>query len=503
MGNTHGQQQQQAVTTLSTAGDTTGQQEAYFHIEGTCVAGSSRKYTDPMSSNSPCLLTTRKSKNLKNLQLNLSGSASPSRAVGTGRELSIPLPRQAPDSDSVSNESFSSVQSLKSPPPNRTPTPTGGQTPSFLSNAKPPTQYFRKMPSFTSPTGPNGLSSSSSNPGSATQRKRSATSLSIHIPTGGVGGDDPLESGAVSSIDRKTVYGDYLPTNPKILDPSPRSNANTQSNVHSKVDLAAGTNTSVNDGNLTGSNRLVHLLPFEKPQRPLHSLEFSDHVNSNLLSSSVSSMASSPPISSSPLYEGIAAPITLDPISSANSYSSEIKPQTIMHSFSESTANAENFKFAYPNGPICVLEPNLYLYSEPTLDEITDFDVIINVALEIKNFSDEVKEINLNSDGKRHIIEYYYVPWTHTSRLTSDFPFLTELIDKSLKGGKKVLIHCQCGVSRSASLIMAYFMKVYRNGYNDAYGRLKRVVPQISPNLSLIYELIEWGEWLNNQSPEC
>lgn len=43
---------------------------------------------------------------------------------------------------------------------------------------------------------------------------------------------------------------------------------------------------------------------------------------------------------------------------------------------------------------------------------------------------------------------------------------------------------------------MAYFMKYYQFGYNDAYKKLKAIVPQISPNLSLIYELIEWGEWL-------
>lgn len=193
-----------------------------------------------------------------------------------------------------------------------------------------------------------------------------------------------------------------------------------------------------------------------------------------------------------------------------------------MHSFDESKmdeTNAETFKMAYPNGPICVLKPNLYLYSEPTFDEVTDFDVIINVAQEIKDYTNQVDErnkiaeiagiknfdnISIDSQNRekltfrnsRQNIEYYFIPWTHTSRLTSDFPYLTALIEKSLKSNKKVLIHCQCGVSRSASLIMAYFMKVFGGGYNEAYGRLKQIVPQISPNLSLIYELIEWGEWL-------
>jgi tyrosine-protein phosphatase MSG5 len=155
-----------------------------------------------------------------------------------------------------------------------------------------------------------------------------------------------------------------------------------------------------------------------------------------------------------------------------------------------SNLQADNYKLAYPNGPICVLEPNLYLYSEPTFEELSPFDVIINVAQEIKDFSKQVE------NHPSYSISYYFIPWTHTSRLTSDFPRLTDIIDGALKQGQSVLIHCQCGVSRSASLVMAYFMKYYQFGYNDAYKKLKAIVPQISPNLSLIYELIEWGEWL-------
>ncbi|GME84162.1 unnamed protein product [Ambrosiozyma monospora] len=105
--------------------------------------------------------------------------------------------------------------------------------------------------------------------------------------------------------------------------------------------------------------------------------------------------------------------------------------------------------------------------------------------------------------GRQKKIQYYFIPWTHNSRLVSDFPHLTQIIDDALLSNKKVLIHCQCGVSRSASLILAYFMKVNKTGYNDAYNQLKLKAPLISPNLSLIYELMEWGNYLgysNNAS---
>lgn len=40
---------------------------------------------------------------------------------------------------------------------------------------------------------------------------------------------------------------------------------------------------------------------------------------------------------------------------------------------------------SYPSGPIIICQPNIYLYSEPTREEAGDFDVVINVAKEVKN----------------------------------------------------------------------------------------------------------------------
>ncbi|CDK26522.1 unnamed protein product [Kuraishia capsulata CBS 1993] len=143
---------------------------------------------------------------------------------------------------------------------------------------------------------------------------------------------------------------------------------------------------------------------------------------------------------------------------------------------------------AYPDGPVCVLDSKLYLYSEPTIEQIESFDIIINVAKELKNYSDVLSSANKP--------EYYFVPWTHSSKLSPDFPKLCGIIDTGLQMNKRVLVHCQCGVSRSASLIVAYFMKKLCLGYNDAYSLLKVRAPSICPNLSLIYELMEWGKAL-------
>lgn len=499
----------------------TEQPENYLSIR----ESDTKKMIDLLSPNSSPSLPTRKSKNLKNLQLNLTNS--PRNNINNHEipNTSIPLPNQRTE-DSTAPNSSSSLNTLKTPVLSRTPTPTGnlpavgagaangtGAAISPFSNPR-PLQHFRRMASFNS-SSPSSSSACSSINGNSiklnlsggnsngstntinnsninnNQRKRSATTLAINIPVHDVeaenNGDSP-GNGHAPGGGLKSAYGDFI--------------------FNYDTDLPNDRNASKTN------NKKIPVLPFEKPQKRTSSMDFSSQDSLSLSPISFSSPSISLPAKPFPV------PVDLN--SSGQLYSSEIKPQTIMHSFDESKmdeTNAETFKMAYPNGPICVLKPNLYLYSEPTFDEVTDFDVIINVAQEIKDYTNQVDErnkiaeiagiknfdnISIDSQNRekltfrnsRQNIEYYFIPWTHTSRLTSDFPYLTALIEKSLKSNKKVLIHCQCGVSRSASLIMAYFMKVFGGGYNEAYGRLKQIVPQISPNLSLIYELIEWGEWL-------
>lgn len=150
-----------------------------------------------------------------------------------------------------------------------------------------------------------------------------------------------------------------------------------------------------------------------------------------------------------------------------------------------------NVKDAYPNGPLLVIPPNIYLYSEPTLHEILDFDLIINVAEEIPNLQ---YMIPLEFHGK---IEYHHVEWSHQSNIVKDLKKLTDIMHKATLQNKKVLIHCQCGVSRSASLMVAYIMRYFNMSLNNAYNKLKSVAKDISPNMGLIFQLMEWSEELS------
>ena len=145
-----------------------------------------------------------------------------------------------------------------------------------------------------------------------------------------------------------------------------------------------------------------------------------------------------------------------------------------------------------PEGPIRIHDTGVYLYLEPTAEEAARFDVVINVAKEVRNpFNKEQGERNdtvmstwrnASMASKRFSMEdpqtamseisfksafefqpsdsesatpttstpksasppeYIHVGWDHNSEILDDLLPLCELIDERIAQGKKVLVHCQ------------------------------------------------------------
>ena len=212
---------------------------------------------------------------------------------------------------------------------------------------------------------------------------------------------------------------------------------------------------------------------------------------------------------------------------------------------------------AYPEGPVCIYEPSVYLFLEPNDEEAAKFDVVINVASEVKNpflpanesTQPETKNVGVQvnfaaledsrnmkentpeppsavseksfrsafeslpsesltygADTSKVIKnqpEYIHVPWEHNTKVSLELLALCELIDDRVKRGKRVLIHCQCGVSRSASLIIAYGL--YKNPDltdNEAYNAVKDRSKWINPNMHFIFELHAFKKMLNERFPK-
>lgn len=208
---------------------------------------------------------------------------------------------------------------------------------------------------------------------------------------------------------------------------------------------------------------------------------------------------------------------------------------------------------AYPNGPICIYEAGVYLYFEPTAEQAATFDLIVNVASEVKNpflasSSSSQKDIDarrvdgppaenvdfaalsrpkpvtsfgmddnspttpkatpvmmqitqpgeITIDGKTFKTpEYIHMPWEHNTDIVPDLYRLVKIMDDRVQQGKRVLVHCQCGVSRSASLIVAYGLyKDPHMSVQDAYDRAKKRSRWIGPNMNLIMQLQEFRNGL-------
>lgn len=196
---------------------------------------------------------------------------------------------------------------------------------------------------------------------------------------------------------------------------------------------------------------------------------------------------------------------------------------------------------SYPDGAILMHEPSVHLYSEPKLEEAMNFDVIINVAREVKNpFKAKLEE--KERESIRHeeapfsaasmmsfrtafevqptesettspstprpkdevkTPEYIHKPWDHNTDVKDELWDLCQTIESRVNEGKRVLVHCQQGASRSATLIIAYGM--YKNpgmSVADAYTMAKSKSPWVNPNMSLLFSLNDFKKVIERKQSE-
>jgi tyrosine-protein phosphatase len=209
---------------------------------------------------------------------------------------------------------------------------------------------------------------------------------------------------------------------------------------------------------------------------------------------------------------------------------------------------------SYPEGPILMHEPSVHLYLEPKIEEAMQFDVVINVAREVKNpFKEmeiqEAKEVpastssnptNITPDpsdippdtaatmmsfktafevqpsgstesspttpkpvAEKKVPEYIHIPWDHNTDVKDELWDLCQIIEARTKEGKKVLVHCQQGASRSATLIIAYGMYINQDlGPNEAYSMAQAKSRWVNPNMSLLFSLNDFKKVIERKKAE-
>lgn len=141
----------------------------------------------------------------------------------------------------------------------------------------------------------------------------------------------------------------------------------------------------------------------------------------------------------------------------------------------------------YNGGPVSidVIEKNLYLGS-------------LSAAKDIKTLSSYKISHILTIDTcplPRHILEMKHLTTKFVQLsdqpkedLLTQFDECVAFIEEGLSKGK-VLVHCYFGISRSASVVIAYMMKKYNLSYHEAFGKVKSQRSIVYPNPGFVSQL--------------
>ncbi|KAL7715761.1 protein-tyrosine-phosphatase [Entamoeba marina] len=184
----------------------------------------------------------------------------------------------------------------------------------------------------------------------------------------------------------------------------------------------------------------------------------------------------------------------------------DIKPMKQLQEFSvngnfiENPKNADGvmaFSFASPYYQ-CVpnqIEEHLFLGS---LDSTKDRDILLNRNI-IGVLSLGVKAIVVS---KKIRVEYMPIPDLPTEAIDILFPQCFNFIDSIIKSGGNVLIHCQAGISRSSTVLIAYIM--HRNGwtYRESFDYIRKKRPIIMPNAGFERQLLTLEQRMFNAMSE-
>lgn len=75
---------------------------------------------------------------------------------------------------------------------------------------------------------------------------------------------------------------------------------------------------------------------------------------------------------------------------------------------------------------------------------------------------------------------------TPTALINKHFREAIDFIEGHIREGRNVLVHCRVGMSRSATLVIAYLMHKEWLSYDEAYKKVKEKRRIIQPNIGFV-----------------
>ncbi len=130
----------------------------------------------------------------------------------------------------------------------------------------------------------------------------------------------------------------------------------------------------------------------------------------------------------------------------------------------------------------------------PEIDKITD-------KIYLGNEDGQREKLKLKELGVTHILNcaaylenfhpesFVYLNLEMDDSLTENLSKFLPQAFKFIEESEIVYIHCQAGISRSASIVIAYIMWKHKLSYENSYEMVKQARKRISPNSGFIKQL--------------
>ncbi len=136
---------------------------------------------------------------------------------------------------------------------------------------------------------------------------------------------------------------------------------------------------------------------------------------------------------------------------------------------------------------------NLYLSGD---DVAQDFDLLTSKSItHILNLTTNVQNLYESKKIQYKRMQIYDMPTENIlQHFSNAFEFLTNALSDC---SNSVLVHCNAGVSRSASFVIGYLMQrgLFKN-YADAYKHVKSCRSKICPNDGFVLQLKQYEQSL-------
>jgi protein-tyrosine phosphatase len=169
----------------------------------------------------------------------------------------------------------------------------------------------------------------------------------------------------------------------------------------------------------------------------------------------------------------------------------------------QSDQNYETLQALQLQNPAQIL-PNLYLSSETPAKNLTLLKQLhINHILNLTGFKHHTNELRFQFDyPSEFTILHIKIADEMDVNISDHFDEALRFISDSIDNdhSNRILVHCEAGISRSSTIVIAYLMQYHHQSLKNAYEYVKQRKNNINPNLNFFKQLIQFEKQLyNNQ----